>query len=282
MPESAALRRRLRTELRRAREESHKTQRDVADALYWSPSKIIRIEGGQVSVSVTDLKALLTFYGIKDERRVDDLVDMARQSRKQPWSQYRDVILPETATYYGYEASASIVRHYEPLLVPGLLQTADYTRALLRGAFSNDDSTIARRVEARLERQELLNREDSRELFFIVDEGVVRHVVGGPAVMVGQLRHLIALGQRPDVTFRIVSFATGAHVGLQGPFVLLEFPQPEDADVVFLEGRETAIFQDDDEKTSQYLNAFFELEQVALSEEESLELMEKIVAELAS
>jgi transcriptional regulator with XRE-family HTH domain len=280
MADPAALRRRLRTELRRAREEAGKTQRDVADALYWSPSKVIRIESGQVAVSVTDLKALLDLYGVVDRAKIDGLVDMARQSRKQPWSQYRDVVDPDTATFYGYEASASIIRQYEPLLVPGLLQTADYTRDLLRHAFEYDDRSIERRIQARVERQEILNREDPRELFFIVGEAAVRHVVGGADVMAAQLRHIAELGRRPDITFRILSFATGAHVGLQGPFDLLEFPQPEDADVVYLEGREGAMFQDDDEKTSQYLNYFFDLEVKALQEDESLELIEKIVAEL--
>jgi transcriptional regulator with XRE-family HTH domain len=282
MADPAALRRRLRTELRRAREEAGKTQRDVADALYWSPSKVIRIESGQVAVSVTDLKALLDLYGVDDRAKIDGLVDMARQSRKQPWSQYRDVVSPEGATYYGYEASASIIRQYEVLFIPGLLQTQDYVKAMLTGTFAEDEKTIARRVEARLERQELLNREDARELFFIVDEAAVRHVVGGPEVMAGQLRHILELSRRPDITFRIMPFSVGAHVGFQGPFVLLEFPEPDDADVVYLEGREGAMFQDDDAKTSQYLNYFFDLETNALEEDESLELMEKIVAEITA
>jgi transcriptional regulator with XRE-family HTH domain len=282
MADPAALRRRLRTELRRAREEASKTQRDVADALYWSPSKVIRIESGQVAVSVTDLKALLDLYGVDDRSKIDELVGMARQSRKQPWSQYRDVVTQEMATYYGYEASASIVRQFEVLFVPGLLQTEGYARAMLTGTFEEDEKTISRRIEARLERQELLNREDARELFFIVDEGAVRHVVGGPRVMAEQLERIVELGRRPDITFRIVPFTLGAHVGFQGPFVLLEFPQADDADVVYLEGRETASFRDDDAKTSQYLNYFFDLESKALEEDESLELMRKVIGELGA
>jgi len=280
MADPAALRRRLRTELRRAREEAHKTQRDVADALFWSPSKVIRIENGQTGVSVTDLKALLDLYGMRDTARTSELVELARQSRKQPWSQYRDVVPPEVATYYGYEASASVVRQFEPLLIPGLLQTQAYTRALLQGVFQEDEGTIQRRVEARLERQELLNREDERELFFIVDEAAVRHLVGGARAMADQLEHIAELGERPDITFRVVPFGVGGYIGLQGPFSLLEFPQPDDADVVYLEGRETSFFHDDDEKTSRYLNIFFDLENKALSEEESIRLLGKIVSEL--
>jgi transcriptional regulator with XRE-family HTH domain len=279
MQESAALRRRLRTELRRAREEARKTQRDVAEALYWSPSKIIRIEGGQVSVSVTDLKALLNFYGIKDEDRIDELVTIARQSRRQPWSHYRDVVTPGAANYYGYEAAAVIVRQWEPLVIPGLLQTEDYAYAIARDAVRKDERDAQRLVEARMERQELLKREGTPELFFIVSEAAVRQVIGGPAVMAGQLRQILELSKRADVTFRIIPFSLGAHVGLLGPFTLLEFPDPEDADVLHLESREDQNFVDDDEKTSRYLEYFFDLERDALVEEASLELIESILAE---
>jgi transcriptional regulator with XRE-family HTH domain len=279
MQESAALRRRLRNELRRAREDARKTQREVADALYWSPSKIIRIEGGQVAVSVTDLKALLTFYGIKDEERIDELVTIARQSRKQPWSHYRDVVTPGAATYYGYEAAASIVRQWEPLLVPGLLQTDEYAFAIAREAVRKDERDAQRLVEARVERQELLKREGSPELFFIVSEAAVRLVIGGSAVMAAQLRRILDLSKRADVTFRIIPFSLGAHVGLLGPFTLLEFPDPDDPDVLHLESREDQNFVDDDEKTSRYLEYFFDLERDALPEEASLELIESILAE---
>jgi transcriptional regulator with XRE-family HTH domain len=274
----AALRRRLRTELRRAREEAHKTQRDAADALYWSPSKIIRIEGGQVAISVTDLKALLDYYGVKDEERVDELVSMARLSRKQPWSQYRDVVPPTGATYYGYEASAAIVRQWEPFLVPGLLQTPDYAYAVTTGVGSSDERKARRLVDARVERQELLNRERGPELFFVVSEAAVRLTIGGPEVMTAQLERIVELSERPDVTFRIMPFSQGANVGLLGPFVLLEFPDPEDGDVLYLESREDAVFVDEDEETSRYLDYFFDLERDALTEEESLVMIREIIS----
>jgi len=280
MADPAALRRRLRTELRRARDDAQKTQRDVAEALFWSPSKVIRIESGQTGVSVTDLKALLDFYGVQDDAKVAELVDMARRSRKQPWSQYRDVVTAEGATYYGYEASASIVRQFEPLLIPGLLQTPAYMKALLEGVFQEDERTIARRVEARIERQKLLDREDVRELIFIVDEAAVRHVVGGPQAMAEQLEHIAELADRPDVTFRVIPFSVGGYIGLRGPFSLLQFPGQDDADVVYLEGLENAFFHDNDERTGQYRHVFRDLEEKALSEEASIELLGSIIAGL--
>jgi len=207
-------------------------------------------------------------------------VDMARRSRKQPWSQYRDVVTAEGATYYGYEASASIVRQFEPLLIPGLLQTPDYMKALLEGVFQEDERTIARRVEARIERQRLLDREDVRELIFIVDEAAVRHVVGGPQAMADQLEHIAELAHRPDVTFRVIPFSVGGYIGLRGPFSLLQFPGQDDADVVYLEGLENAFFHDNDERTGQYRTIFRDLEDKALSEEASIELLGSIIGGL--
>jgi hypothetical protein len=252
----------------------------VAEALDWSASKVIRIEGGQVAISVTDLKALLDFYGVRDGERVDELVGMARQSRRQPWSQYRDVIPPAAATYYGYEASSSIVRQWEPLVLPGLLQTAEYAYAWLTGAVGRDERQARRLVEARAERQELLDREGGPELFFMVSEAAVRFVVGGPQVMAAQLARIAELGERADLTFRIMPFEAGANVGLLGPFVLLEFPDPDDGDVLHLESREDAVFVDEDEQTSRYLEYFYDLERDALSEEESLDRIRKIVSGL--
>jgi transcriptional regulator with XRE-family HTH domain len=272
----AALRRRLRIELRRAREEAHKTQQATAADLDWSSSKVIRIEGGQVGISVTDLKALLDYYGVKDEERVDDLVAMARQSRRQPWSQYRDVVPPGAATYWGYEASSSIVRQWEPLVLPGLLQTEEYAYAWLTGTSGHDERKSRRLVDARIDRQELLTRDRGPELFFVVSEAAVRLVVGSPEIMVAQLDRIAELGERPDLTFRVMPFSAGANVGLLGPFVLLEFPDPEDGDVLYLEGREDAVFLDEDEQTSRYLEYFFDLERDALSEDDSLAMIRQI------
>jgi hypothetical protein len=209
-------------------------------------------------------------------------VTLARQSRKQPWSQYRDVVSPGAATYFGYEASASIVRQWEPLLVPGLLQTEDYAFAIVTQVSGRDERQARRLVEARVERQELLKREGTPELFFIVSEAAVRLAIGGPSVMAAQLRRIVELSERPDVTFRVMPFSQGAHVGLQGPFALLEFPDPEDGDVLHLESREDSNFVDEDEQTSRYREYFYDLERDALSEEESLDLVKGIHAELSA
>ncbi|MDQ1293768.1 MAG: hypothetical protein QG608_1649, partial [Actinomycetota bacterium] len=171
------LRRRLRVELKKARATTGMTQRDIADQLDWSPSKIIRIENGAVAISTTDLKALLDAYAITDRRRIEELVSWAKASRKQPGTQYKDALPPEAIQLFGYEADALVLRNYEPLIIPGLLQTEDYTRALMKDAFNKSDSDIDIYVEYRAEHQELLDRPDRPELFFMLDEAVIRRAV---------------------------------------------------------------------------------------------------------
>lgn len=288
---SPALRRRLRVELRRARTRANLTQKDVADALDWSPSKVIRIESGQVAISTTDLKALLTEYRVKDAAVVADLVDLARNSKKQPWSQYKDALSLDDQAYFGYESAASIIRQFEPLLVPGLLQTEDYTRVLLTEAFGYEQRIVERLVEARKERQELLDRDDAPPAFFILDEAGIRRAVGGPEVMRRQLQQLLSLAERALVTLQIVPFGAGAYQGLQGPFVLLEFGEQVDSEsdddnddeteadnfVLYLESRESLALRDRPSLTSQYLERFFDLENRAASPEQSIDLLKEAI-----
>jgi transcriptional regulator with XRE-family HTH domain len=255
------MRRRLRVELKQARQAAGFTQKDVAKALEWSPSKIIRIEAGEVAVTPTDLRVLLDHYGVRDKRRIDDLIVLARASRKQPWNDYRDVYTPQSLTLFGYEPSASIIREFEPLVVPGLLQTEEYARAILVDTYGKDKETLDRVVEARLERQELLDRNPPPEMFFILDEAVIRRAVGGIGVMRRQLNQLGALGSRPNISIQIVPFTVGAHFGLRGPFTILEFPDPNDDDLLYLENTGGEVTTREDPKlTADYLQAFWDLE----------------------
>jgi transcriptional regulator with XRE-family HTH domain len=257
------MRRRLRVELRRRRTEAQLTQREVAAALEWSPSKVIRIESGQVGISVTDLRALAGLYGVTAGPELDALTELARGGKRQPFAEYRDVLSPETIRYFGYEASASLIRIVHPLVVPGLVQTEDYTRALLE-SFGVDAQRIDRAVEVRRERQEILDSADAPELFVVLDEAVLRRVTGGPAVMKHQLDHLLRLDERDRVTIQVVPFEAGAYRGVQGPFTHLEFSEPTDPDVVFIENSRTGIvFLDDPEVTGPYQEEFFLLEDLA-------------------
>jgi len=257
-----AHRRRLLRELKRYREEAKRTQRDVAQALEWSPSKVIRIESGNVQISMTDLRALLGYYGVVDRGVVEDLVATARESRKQSWTGYRDVISQDTADYFGLEASAASLRQYQSDLIPGLLQTPGYTRAILADVYELSSTSIERHVEARAERQELLAREDRPSMFFIVSEAAIKYEVGGATVMLEQLDRLESLGAQPGVSVQVIPFSGGAHPGMRGPFVLLESSDEADT-VLYLENQSESVIRDDAQSIGLYLERFVALERKA-------------------
>lgn len=276
----AVQRRRLRGELRKARTGSGETQKDVADALDWSTSKLIRIENGSVGITPTDLRALLGHYGIKDKRRVDQLVEMARASRKQAaWAEYRSILSRDFLRYLDYEAAASLLRQFEPQLVPGLLQTEEYARAILRDAYGNPADLIDKQWDIRQERQELLERKNAPEMFFIVDEAVLQRVVGGSGVMRRQLEHLAETAGRPHINLQVVPFAAGAQPGLRGPFTILEFTEPNDEDLLFVENtRGDYTTRDDQVEVGSYIETFFSLEEIASPKEEFQDVVSKIIA----
>ena len=276
MDDSAAMRRRLRVELKRMRGTAGLTQRDVAQALDWSPSKVIRIESGKVGISVTDLRALVGLYGERVDSYQDELESLARGSKRQPFADYRDILPADTIRFFGYESSASLIRQVHPLLIPGLLQTEDYTRALLQ-AFGTEQSVIDRVVESRRERQEVLDREQPPKIFTIVDEAVLRRRVGGTDVMTRQLEHLLRLADRSWVSIQVVPFLAGAYETIQGPFVHLEFPDANDPDVVFLDTRQGGTFIDDAEVTGSYQEVFLGLEDLASRPEQLAEYVSRTI-----
>jgi transcriptional regulator with XRE-family HTH domain len=261
--ESAAFRRRLTAELRRLRTEAKLTQRQVADNLDWSPSKVIRIEQGAVRIGVTDLRALLTLYEVSDEDTVAELSEMARESKKLPFAEYRDVMSAEAVRYLQYEANALRIRQVALEVVPGLLQTEEYTRAVFT-AYGMAADRADKLVESRKERQGLFERASPPESFFIIDESVLRRTVGGAKVMGHQIDHLVAMSDRPDVTIQVLQFSAGAHPALAGPFIHLEFPAENDPDVIFVENTlGDTLFRDDPDVTAKYLDQFWKLEDLA-------------------
>jgi transcriptional regulator with XRE-family HTH domain len=265
-------RRRLRSELRKAREAAGMTQKDVAAAMDWSSSKLIRIETGAVKISTNDLKALLNHYGTTDEAGINTLVELARRAREPSWwASHREVATPQLIEFLGYESSASIVRNYEPIFVPGLLQTEEYAREVLKVTDSQTATTNAldSLVDLRMERQELLERDDSPEFHFILDEAVLCRQVGGTAIMRRQILQLREASERPRITVRVVPFRYGAYSLCRTSYVILEFPDPVDGNIVFIENplgesiyREDPSDEEDTELTpTDYLGTFFRLEQ---------------------
>ncbi|MBL8927679.1 MAG: helix-turn-helix domain-containing protein [Pseudonocardia sp.] len=267
MDNASALRRQLLAELRRLRPPEVLTQKQVADALDWSPSKVTRIENGSVSLSVTDLRALLAYYGVTDSGTVDGLVDLARRSRRarSPFAAFGDVFSPDALRFFDYEHSATWIGSIELLVVPGLLQTEHYARTLM-GVHGVGAERVERFVSSRRVRQEVLDRPDPPTVSFIIDESVLLRAIGGRAVMRAQLEHLLEAAARPNLEIRIIPLALGEHVGLRGPFVLLRFSGTNDPDVVYIEQRRgDAIFQDEMEVIVNHGHLFTELEKRAAS-----------------
>jgi transcriptional regulator with XRE-family HTH domain len=255
-PKDPALeRRKVRLALRTFRKKAGLNQPDVADALSWSPSKVIRIEGGSVGVSVTDLRALLDLYGINDATVRQELEESTRGSRRPPWwSPYRDVVDPQFAIYLGFESTADALFAYHPTFIPGLLQTEDYTRALLEKR--NSPERLDAIVGLRGERQERLLRGDEKpELNFLVDEAALRRWIGGPAVMRAQLEYVKAAAEHPHVTLGVVPFTVGDHPVLRSGSIALTFT--DDDDVLFSETASGAFTTRNDQSVvDNYLTDF--------------------------
>jgi transcriptional regulator with XRE-family HTH domain len=283
-PGPAVQRRRLRAELRRARQEARLTQEQVAAAMEWSLSKIIRIEAGTVGISANDLRALLGYYRIEDPDEVADLLALARAGRERPWqSAYRDIASPRLLQYIELEAPASVSRNFQPLVVPGLLQTEEYARIMLEQMAANlPDEGVDSLVEVRMRRQQLIDRDDSPLLFFILDEAATRRLVGGRDVMRRQLHRLAELAARPRITVEVVPFSAGAHFGLQGSFVIQEFPDPNDDDLLYQEGPQgEMISHDDPELILRYRQVFEDLRRLSLGPEGSLAFLAELADSLA-
>ncbi|MET0136699.1 MAG: helix-turn-helix transcriptional regulator [Kibdelosporangium sp.] len=271
--------RRLRAELRRIREDAGQYQKDVADALEWSVSKLIRIETGAVSISKTDLIALLHHYGVKDQKRVDNLVDVARHSRQTAWwDKYRDQFGAQFMTFLGYEASALLIRQFQALTLPGLLQTKEYATALMT-SFGNEPEQINRGVAVRLERQRLFDQPKPPEMFFVLDEAVVRRWVGGADVMRAQLQRIKELNRLPNVSIQIARFNIGAYIGMKGSFTVFEFPYEENDYAVLLEyAHRDVLVQNNPEEASNFVETFYELEDVAAPTSETDKIIDEILA----
>jgi transcriptional regulator with XRE-family HTH domain len=277
-------RRRLRVELRKAREAAGLKQGDVAKAMDWSPSKLIRIEGGQVSISTNDLRALLSFYNIKDGRRTTSLLELAKSSRGSSfYDQFTSVLKPGFREYLAYEGTASVIRQYDPLLVPGILQTEEYGRDILKNSAGLEGEDIERRWIVRQHRQEAVHeREDPPEMVFILDEAALRRRVGdGGRTMVRQLERIKTYAAEPHITVRCLPFSAGANPGMGGNFILVEFAEADLDDLVHLESVDAITIKDNAEVIARYLDKFQVLEGLSLSPEDSLVFLDKVIAEMS-
>lgn len=274
------MRRQLKIALRKHRLEAGLTQQAAAQALDWHPSKIIRIESGAVGITATDLRALLDVYRVDDSDRVAELVELARGSRKQTWRQYSDVYSSASLTLFASEAAAAAMYKYEPTVIPGLLQTEEYARALLEG-LGHTEEKIERMVRARLDRQELLENEHRSELHFIIGEAALSRPVGGRGVMTRQIELLKYVSRRDEIYLQALPFSVGSHPSMGVAFTILQFADINLDDLVYVENAVgEATYRDDAELTADYRHEFLVLQELACDPSEFAHIMDICIARL--
>jgi transcriptional regulator with XRE-family HTH domain len=276
-------RRRLGAELRRLRDSGGYKLEDAAALLGVAPSTLSRIETGKAPTKSVYLNQLLEMYGVTDSGQRQVLVEMAREGyRKGWWAAYDDVLPSGLGVYVGLEAEASGLRSYEISVVHGLLQTADYARAILRATGPrHSEMQLDRLVDLRMERQRRLDEDPALDLWVILDEAVIQRIVGGASVMRRQLVHLLAMAARPGVTLQVLPFDSGAHPGHDGAFSILEFPERSDADVAYVESAVGPLFLEKDREVRARAEVFERLRAAAASPRASLDLVSMASRELA-
>ncbi|MFJ2761824.1 helix-turn-helix domain-containing protein [Streptomyces prasinus] len=274
-------RRRLGQELRRLRELKGMTAEEVAERLLVSQSKISRLENGRRSISQRDVRDLCGVYEVEDQRIVESLMQMAKDSRQQGWwHAFGDI---PYSVYIGLETDAESLRVYEPQIITGLLQTGAYAEAIIRGGSPEaSEQENDKRVEVRLRRQSRITAEtDPLRLWVVLDEASLRRVVGSRQIMREQLEHVMELSQQPHITVQVLPFEVGAHSGINGQYSILEFADAADSSVVYIEGVTSDLYLEKPHDVQKYTVMYEHLRAQALNVEQSRQLIERLAKEYA-
>ncbi|MER6981421.1 helix-turn-helix domain-containing protein [Streptomyces carpinensis] len=274
----AVRRRKLGAELRALRADAGLTSGEAARLVGWHQSKVSRIETGASGVKPADVRLLLDAYAVHDSQLRGLLMVLAGaedgDGRQHWWHAYRGVLPPTYRDFISLESQATAMRTLETSVVPGLLQTPEYARAVTRAAVDGlDDDRLDALVEVRLARQDVLRADPPLELHAVLDEAVLRREVGGPEVMSRQLDRLTRAAQLPQVRLQVLPFAAGAHIGITGPFVIFSFSNTSDLDVVVLDHLTSSLHLERKEDLEAYTEAFDTLRYHALSIEDSLDFI---------
>jgi transcriptional regulator with XRE-family HTH domain len=270
-------RRRLGLELRRLRENANLTIEQVAVRLEVSDSKISRIENGQVSATPRDVRDMAALYGVTGQR-MENLMQLARETREKAWwTGYSELPVDSAA----FEAEATSILMFAQSIVPGLFQTPDYARAVLRGIyFDLPREEIERRVEFRMKRQARLAESAPPTLWAVLDEAILHRMIGDPMIMHHQLKSLVETAALPNVTLQLLRYDAGAHAGLDGPFTIIRFSEPTDRDMIYFEHTGWEHYLDDQSSISLHLSLFDHIRAAASKPDESLDLMRSRADEL--
>jgi transcriptional regulator with XRE-family HTH domain len=277
-PAPTVRRRKLGAELRRQRDRMGLTSEEAARLVGWHQSKVSRIETGRSGARPADVRALLDAYGVEDQSLRRVLGVLARDGGKRGWWQsYRDMLPPAYMDFISLESEASTVRTLELNVVPGLLQTPEYARAVtgavLPGRGADQVNAL---VDVRIARQVVLGREPPMQLWAVIDEAALRREVASAEVMRTQMLRLAQLATRPHVHIQVLPFTQGAHIGVTGSFVIFSFPYSGDLDVVSIDHLTSSLYLEREDEIRTYGSAFELLRSQALSPGDSLAFITEI------
>jgi transcriptional regulator with XRE-family HTH domain len=269
-------RRRLAQELRRLRGRAGLTIADVAERLECSGGKISRIENGVVGAQPTDVRAMLDLYGVTGDER-SALVELVRLARKRAWWQdYADVVPAESSRFFGLEDGAVAIDQHAGPMIPGLLQTEPYARALISTPAAAAPVDVDRRVELRMRRQQLLHRSDPPRVHVLLDEAALHRAVGGPDVLTDQLEQLVDVACEPHVTLQVLPFAAGGYPALGVAFTVFGFADPADGRVAYIEQLAGNTLLESAAEVHVYAAAFADSAARALDAARSVELISSL------
>jgi transcriptional regulator with XRE-family HTH domain len=283
----AVARRRVRLALRSAREAKQLTQTQIAKAMEWSLSKVMRIEKGEVNVSPADLKVLLDFLDINDSEQVQQLLNDARLSRQERWTvdaADREYLTPAMIELLQFEAEATTVRYYHNLIIPGILQTRAYAEALFEASGGSlDAETVAARIDSRQRRlHDMLYGPHAPTYLVVLDESVLKRPIGGAAVMAEQLTHVLRVIAETPLRVRVLPFVAAASMHIFfGAFVLSDLDDTQSA-ILYRETGTTDEVSHSAEEIGRHRSVFEQMWARALGDEQSAERIAEAVAELSS
>jgi len=261
-------------QLKAMREAAGYTHLQIADVLACSESKIYKIEAGDVGLNRGDLLVMLDRYKIsEDDPRGPAALDLQSQGKQRGWWAQYGTLPTNYAMYVGLEGAATQIRTFELAVVPGLLQTEEYARAISSGAFPEQPGEVRKRVDVRLARQACLTDEPLLRLWAIVDEGVLLRRTGGDAVIRAQLRHLVEMSKRPNITIQVLPFGAGWHPGTTGSFSILDFPEGIHTPVAYVVSPAGEMYLEREDEMNRIILAYTHLQTAALSPGKSRDLI---------
>jgi len=267
-------------QLRKLREQSNITREDAGEHIRGSHAKISRLELGRTGFKERDIRDLLELYGINSVEERETFLDLVRKAN-QPgwWHRYGDLLPPWFETYLGLEHASKAIRTFEGQLVPGLLQTEEYARAVVALGHENVETT--RRVELRRKRQEILDRRGGPTLWAVIDESVLHRPIGGGDVLRAQLNHLIVASESQNVTIQVLPYAAGGNAAAGSSFTMLRFAEPELPDIVYLEQLTSALYLDRQQDLEMYRQVMDRLSVQAEPPDRSRRMLAERAATLA-